>query len=403
MNNTIKIPDKIKVGFQNRKDTYTGKLAYVVYYDNSGKLRKEPSWNSWRDDKIEPLELENIPTSGFVLNKKAGGYSTGWNHRQTYARIYDPRGFEFEINIPNLLYILEHTNSIKGKGLEGNFIYSWDGKDILLLPTDSPDYQTLKDYNDTIKNKQGFKGKDMINGATYNTIYNNQVVYMGKYKKLERNYNCGKKVNDEGEVFDSYRSRHREQNESDFHLDTRYILDKKNHYFFYKLDNKQKYYSNFMTVKTLSKFILSEVSTECVDNYANLFEEMERFEEYNPYDVNKDKYVNHTLDSFTKYIGSLESRYTIYYAKNNDDKNDTYYRSGYDMYFDKEKNMFYEKQEVPLTEEDRKSLNYYSWKKTKEITVYMSIKEVFEREHPQYKKEYLKDGKLREVKYYEQK
>lgn len=31
MNSNIFIPRKIKVGFNNRKDTYTGKLAYVIY------------------------------------------------------------------------------------------------------------------------------------------------------------------------------------------------------------------------------------------------------------------------------------------------------------------------------------------------------------------------------------
>ncbi len=37
------IPSKIKVGFQERSDTYTGKLAYIIYYDNKGVLRKERS------------------------------------------------------------------------------------------------------------------------------------------------------------------------------------------------------------------------------------------------------------------------------------------------------------------------------------------------------------------------
>lgn len=30
---SIYIPKKIKVGYQNRSDTYTKKLAYVIYYD----------------------------------------------------------------------------------------------------------------------------------------------------------------------------------------------------------------------------------------------------------------------------------------------------------------------------------------------------------------------------------
>ena len=45
---SIYIPKKIKVGYQDRSDTYTGKLAYVIYYDEKNKLRKEKSWNGWR-------------------------------------------------------------------------------------------------------------------------------------------------------------------------------------------------------------------------------------------------------------------------------------------------------------------------------------------------------------------
>lgn len=105
----IVIPPKINVGFQNRKDTYTGKLAYVIYFDDKGKLHKEPSWNGWRDEKIPNEIYENEPLEGFVLNKKAGGYKSGWDFRQTYARVYDPRGSAKEHSSKH--YLL----SIRGK------------------------------------------------------------------------------------------------------------------------------------------------------------------------------------------------------------------------------------------------------------------------------------------------
>ncbi len=41
MNTNIFIPKKLKVGYQYRDDTFTGKLAYVIYYDEKNKLRKE--------------------------------------------------------------------------------------------------------------------------------------------------------------------------------------------------------------------------------------------------------------------------------------------------------------------------------------------------------------------------
>ena len=34
MKSNIFIPKKINVGFRNRSGTYTGKLAYIIYYDD---------------------------------------------------------------------------------------------------------------------------------------------------------------------------------------------------------------------------------------------------------------------------------------------------------------------------------------------------------------------------------
>lgn len=178
---TIYVPKKIKVGYNERKDTYTGMLAYVIYYDEKGKLRKENSWESWRDESIEPDDFDNVPTEGFVLNKHVGGYSSGWNHRNSYIRIYDPRGFEFEISVENLLFILTNCSSIKGKGLEGQFVYAWDGKDLLLLPVDSPDYKNIMEKTEARNNVTYFKGKELKPGLTYETLNGEQYLYLGKF------------------------------------------------------------------------------------------------------------------------------------------------------------------------------------------------------------------------------
>lgn len=197
------IPKKCKVGLQRREGTYTGKLGYVIYHD--GKVwRKQTSWEGWRHKEgqkfahwdsnlqerveeeltgVEPIEFENVPTEGFVLNKKAGGYSTGWNHRQTYCRVYDPRGFEFEITIPNLLYILQECSAYKGKGLEGEFVYSWEGKDLVLLPVSSPDYQECQAFTNLQSQKIG--KKDLVEGCTYLTSRMTKLVYLGQHTITE--------------------------------------------------------------------------------------------------------------------------------------------------------------------------------------------------------------------------
>lgn len=183
------IPDKIKVGYVSRANTYTGKLAYVIYFDHKGVLRKEKSWEEWRDKKIDPTEYSNEPTDGFVLNKKVGGHSNGWNHRQTYARVYDPRGHEFEITVQNLLYILQECDCSKGKGLEGKFVYAWDKKDLILLPVGSADYKESKEF--TGLQPSNIKAKELLNGASYVTKDNKVLTYLGKfdyYNLIEPDY-----------------------------------------------------------------------------------------------------------------------------------------------------------------------------------------------------------------------
>ncbi|WP_257006964.1 hypothetical protein [Shouchella clausii] len=84
-------------------------------------------------------------------------------------RVHDPRGFEFEITVPNLLYILENTSSIKGKGFKGEFVYGWDGKDLVLIPTDAPDYKEMKQFNEIVHANDYIKAKELKPGATYLT------------------------------------------------------------------------------------------------------------------------------------------------------------------------------------------------------------------------------------------
>lgn len=162
-------------------------LDYEKYTPNLGKYSNDP--------KIKPFEFDNVPMEGFVLNRKAGGNNTGWNHRNTYCRVYDPRGFEFEITIPNLLYILENSNSIKGKGLEGKFIYGWDGTELVLVPEQSPEFIEMISFTELQDMK--VSKKELIPGGIYINSNNIKLTYMGEgfeYSSYYRKFSSSKKL-----------------------------------------------------------------------------------------------------------------------------------------------------------------------------------------------------------------
>jgi len=177
MENQLFIPTKIKVGFNNRKDTYTKKLAYIIYYDGKGKLRKETSWEGWRDKAIDPVETENIPHSGFVINKGILRQSD-WGNGHNMVRVYDDRGFEFEITTSNLMFILMTTDCLK-RGLEGKFVYAWWGTELVLLPTDCDEYRNSMGYSKLQGQKVGVK--DLIAGAVYETKKQEKLIYLGRF------------------------------------------------------------------------------------------------------------------------------------------------------------------------------------------------------------------------------
>lgn len=175
------IPDRIKVGFDERDDTFTKFLAYVIYRDGKGVWRKETSWEGWRDNAIEPKEFDNEPLDGFVLNKGVGGKRGSWSHdvRNEYIRVYDPRDFEFEISVANLLFILRECDCNKGKGLEGKFCYAWDKTELVLLPVGSEDYQKSKGFTEL--QTQSVKAKELIPGACYVTRKQEKLIFLGKF------------------------------------------------------------------------------------------------------------------------------------------------------------------------------------------------------------------------------
>lgn len=294
MKSNIFIPQKINVGYQKRDDTYTGKLAYVIYYDELGILRKETSWESWRDKNIPNEEFSNEPTEGFVLNKKVGDYSGSWGeHRQAYCRVYDPRNFEFEITINNLLYILENTSAIKGKGLEGEFVYGWDGKDLLLMPIGSPDYKEIKEFNSIIHDGNQIKAKDLIVGATYLTKDNSELVYVGKYDY----YSSGYKWFQNGEYKVSKSSNDIPRRGYDY-SDYEYInnLPYGKYFWFAEKVGDKWGFEKFKSIPK-AKFIKC-INENCTEEYSKIHEELDKNCEYSPYDESLTEMTNSSLELF---------------------------------------------------------------------------------------------------------
>jgi hypothetical protein len=261
----IFIPKTCRVGFQERDDTFTKKLAYVIYYDARGTLRKEKSWEEWRHKPgggkgyrgkgdpvtvdVAPYDFENEPTSGFVLNKGHTRYS--WSHfgeRRTVIRIYDPRGVEFEISPENLVALLMHTDC-NHREIQGELVYAWKGTELMLLPCSSEEYQSARDYTDLQGTRVG--AKDLKEGFTYITKNQEPLIYLGRHMwyEIKNRYDDEKAAR----------------------------VGKKTHIFYdpnwNASDKSWEKKPKFKPVRSIPNTISKQVSDGCHDDYANLVDE----------------------------------------------------------------------------------------------------------------------------------
>ena len=348
MTQQLFIPDKIKVGFQSRNDTYTKKLAYVIYFDQKGVLRKEKSWETWRDKKIEPTEFVNEPMEGFVLNKGVGGnrHSYGWNARNEYIRVYDPRDFEFEISVSNLLFILRECDCSKGKGLEGKFAYAWDGTELVLLPAISEDYKNSEKF--TKLQDQRVLSKELIPGASYTTKKQKVLTFVGRF-----NYYFMHSA-------DSYR--HNKKDESG--------VCKK--YVFWN-GNDFEYTNDLKTIATLNSDQIAPNYAELVEKYATSVvgsQAVEFIIKAEPAAKKKDSYYSYdyfyvpTDAGYQQCYAAENASYRKYnYTTNTQEPNDKIFVQATNRFFFKDgvlNTERYGKQAYPYGEEPKIASNFYN-------------------------------------------
>lgn len=192
------IPTDLKVGFNERPETYNGLLAFITYINARGEITQERAWKGWINGNnsslgggenqrrqrmgtsyvpMPILDIKNDKTSGFVINKKVGGYKTEFSVRDTYTRIFDPRGFEFEIDVPNLLYIIKNNGISKGGELQGEFVYAWNGGSVILLPVESTDYHQSMTFS--VLQTEKVSKRSLVKGNIYENDSQETLIYLG--------------------------------------------------------------------------------------------------------------------------------------------------------------------------------------------------------------------------------
>lgn len=201
----IEIFNKFKVGFTHRNDTYSEKLGFInpLMQEASGRKKEKykyaNAFENWRDKSIDLEFFDNEPTSGFVVNYRVGGHYCyyGDNGREPKIRVFDPRGFEIEITLENLVEILEFGVG-SGKIIEGEYLYVFRDTHLTLINTKSSLYNEIFESKTDVQEFQ--QTDELIVGHVYQTSDLGsdigKYIYLGKHL----HYNHGKHKNGYGKV-----------------------------------------------------------------------------------------------------------------------------------------------------------------------------------------------------------
>ena len=148
MLSTIKIPEKVYVGFQGRRSEDEVPLGFMTPYttDQAG-IKRRASVDNWAKGYYSNTEktfnsviLDNKPMIGFKIGRDIRR-SGGWNGSgASYVRVADPRGFELEITIENLVMCMS-ANLVDNGEIIQECVWGRDGNRNMLLPTNSEPFK----------------------------------------------------------------------------------------------------------------------------------------------------------------------------------------------------------------------------------------------------------------------
>lgn len=179
---TIKIPEKVYVGFQGRRSQDEVPLGFMTPYttDAAGQKRRD-SVDRWakgygHNKTFNSVIMENKPMVGFRIGR-AIRRSGGWNGSgASYIRIEDPRGFELEITIENLAMCM-NGNIIEDGEIMQSCVWGRDGNRNILLPINSDPYKDSVTTKVALENKLSLR--DIKTGDKIKLLTGEEGIYLG--------------------------------------------------------------------------------------------------------------------------------------------------------------------------------------------------------------------------------
>lgn len=183
VNLEIKLFEKVYVGFQKRNTESGSPLGFLTPWgEDAASKKRMDTVDKWsKSSKLQAVVLDNLPVSGFRVSDHAR--RNGWNGGTTVIQIEDPRGFELQISVDNMIQIMSGNVIMDGE-IKVPCVWGRDGKDNILLPTNSEPYMNA--IENTERLKQTFSMRSVKPGNKIELKDGRIGIYYGSYYQVMR-------------------------------------------------------------------------------------------------------------------------------------------------------------------------------------------------------------------------
>jgi hypothetical protein len=157
-----------------------GKAAYAKRKKTVDEWSTDTRFHFSKEPKPEPrfLMLDNVPRGGFKITDDIK--RSYWGGGNVVFRVYDPAGFELEIQSQNLMMLINTCGIDAGGLIPGACIWGRDGAHNVLVHETSEEFKNAIMAAEELQKPKDLSAKSKVVGSTYTMQNGSEVVYLGK-------------------------------------------------------------------------------------------------------------------------------------------------------------------------------------------------------------------------------
>lgn len=199
LNKGMKVFSQLFVGLMEQSKGQCDLGFATPYEDNAAGRKRQETVKGWRtgaywDHEAKEQKIRHARTK-IIDNKPRGGFKITddikrvyWGGGNVVFRVYDPEGFELEIQSQNLMAIIQVAGINEGGVIPGYCLWGRDGGNNILLHEKSDEYKNALLAAETLKPIKQTAAAARVPGTKYLLQDGREGVYLGRFWIIRDDY-----------------------------------------------------------------------------------------------------------------------------------------------------------------------------------------------------------------------